>query len=53
MGKHKFNAGRVCEYCAGNAGSLPRGENGKFNPCPEAPDEGKIYLILIIVGTSF
>ena len=41
MGKHKFNSGRVCEFCAGHADFLSKGENGKFLPCPEAPEEGK------------
>lgn len=40
MGKHKFNSGRVCKFCAGEADSLPKGDNGKYYPCSEAPDEG-------------
>ena len=48
MGKHKFHLG-YCEYCGGNADSLPKDENGKFNPCSEAPDgQGNGLLLLII-----
>ncbi len=50
MGKHKFNSGRVCEFCASHADSLERDENGKFNPCSEAPDEQGNGLLLIIIN---
>jgi ssDNA-binding Zn-finger/Zn-ribbon topoisomerase 1 len=44
MGKHKFNAGRVCEHCAGHADSLPKKNDGKFHSCSEAPEEGTAHV---------
>jgi hypothetical protein len=52
MGKHKFNSGRICEFCAGDANSLARDENGRFNPCPDAPDGGNNILYLSIYVSS-
>ena len=34
MSKHRFNVGRICEYCAGHADELPK-VSGKFVSCSE------------------
>jgi hypothetical protein len=52
MGKHKFNSGRVCEYCGELATDLTK-VDGKFLSCSEAPtEEGIVQLRHFIVLES-
>ena len=52
MGKHKFNLGCVCEFCASHADTLPK--YGKFLSCPEAPEGGKLLPTSFrLLPTSF
>ena len=46
MGKHKFNAGAICEYC-GIASSVlnERRLDGKLPNCADAPEHEGFYVL--------